>query len=146
MFLNRLLKIALFVSFVMFLLAFSANLFNTSDPLNALASGGIMWLLSFIGVFILLWLVPRFFGFRIGWLEGERQKYRLEERQDLQEYWCGSTRSEYKSKCSKCGFEIAAGKSAFCPSCGAPLTKPISDQEISNLLFQVPPSRNYPEV
>lgn len=52
------------------------------------------------------------------------------------------TVDEYKIKCLQCGF-TTSGKASFCPSCGAPLPKPKSDQEISFLLKT--PS-NYPSI
>ena len=38
-------------------------------------------------------------------------------------------------KCAKCGFE-APGEATFCPSCGAPMARKMSDVEISKLVFR----------
>ena len=38
-------------------------------------------------------------------------------------------------KCSKCGVEIPS-ESVFCPNCGAPLEKAMSDKELSELVFR----------
>jgi tetratricopeptide (TPR) repeat protein len=37
-------------------------------------------------------------------------------------------------KCVKCQFEVS-GTPAFCPNCGAPMAKKMSDEEISKLIF-----------
>lgn len=37
--------------------------------------------------------------------------------------------------CSKCGFDVPIG-SAFCPNCGAPMAKKMSDEGISKLIFR----------
>ena len=38
-------------------------------------------------------------------------------------------------KCLKCGFDVPVG-SAFCPNCGAPVARKMSDEEISKLIFR----------
>ena len=38
-------------------------------------------------------------------------------------------------KCSKCGFDAPVG-STFCPNCGAPMARKMSDEEISELIFR----------
>ena len=38
-------------------------------------------------------------------------------------------------KCDKCGFDASEG-ATFCPGCGAPLAKKMSDEEISELIFR----------
>jgi len=37
-------------------------------------------------------------------------------------------------KCLKCGFEVSE-KAAFCPNCGTPIERKMSDEEISKLIF-----------
>lgn len=38
-------------------------------------------------------------------------------------------------KCDKCGFDASEG-ATFCPGCGAPLARKMSDEEISELIFR----------
>lgn len=38
-------------------------------------------------------------------------------------------------KCEKCGFDASEG-ATFCPDCGAPLARKMSDEEISELIFR----------
>ena len=126
------------LSLIVFLMVLFPGLVANANILSVIANAGFLGIMTIFGVWILFWLIPHFFGFKIGWLEGGNKKGQVEQKDfaqkiDNQPGQYSATLGKQNLKCAKCGYELSNLTAAFCPSCGESLPQIISDEQIWQL-------------